>query len=149
MHTIHNAIHRVGWQTIVVLGVAVLSAMVAPPSAAQSSAKSGTKAKSAPLDIMLMKPTAAKTGDNQFEVMVKGADGKPVSDADVSLVFVMPAMPAMKMPEMRNEVKLTSAGGGTYTGTGPVTMAGTWTVTVSVKQGGKEIGQKKLTLTAK
>ena len=75
--------------------------------------------------------------------------GKPVTDADVSLLFVMPAMPAMKMPEMRNEVKLTSAGGGAYTGTGPVTMAGTWTVTVSVKQGGKEIGQKKLTLTAK
>ena len=92
---------------------------------------------------------AGSRGENQFEVMVKDAGGKPVTDADVSLLFVMPAMPAMKMPEMRNEVKLTSAGGGTYTGTGQVTMAGTWTVTVSVKQGGKEIGQKKLTLTAK
>jgi hypothetical protein len=28
-------------------------------------------------------------------------------------------------------------------------MAGKWNVTVSVKQGGREIGQKKLTLTAK
>jgi hypothetical protein len=28
-------------------------------------------------------------------------------------------------------------------------MAGTWNVTVSVKQSGKETGQKKLTLTAK
>ena len=149
MHTIHNAIHRVGWQTIVVLGVAVLSAMVAPPSAAQSSAKSGTKAKSARLDIMLMKPTAAKTGDNQFEVMVKGADGKPIADAEVSVMLMMPAMPAMKMAEKRNEVVLKPAAAGTYTGTGQVMMAGKWNVTVRVKRGGKEIGQKKLTLTAK
>jgi len=28
-------------------------------------------------------------------------------------------------------------------------MAGKWNVTLSVKQGGKEIGQKKVTLTAK
>ena len=35
MHTIHNVIHRVRRQTIVVLGIAALSAMVASPSAAQ------------------------------------------------------------------------------------------------------------------
>src|SRR5437773_11213497 len=125
MHTIHNAIHRVGWQTIVVLGVAVLSAMVAPPSAAQSSAKSGTKAKSARLTIMLMKPTAAKTGDNQFEVMVNGPDGKPIADAEVSVMLVMPAM---KMAEMHNEVMLMPAAAGAYGGTGPVMMVGKWNV---------------------
>lgn len=149
MSRFRSVINTVKRQTIVVVGVVAVSAMAASPAAAQSAAKSATPAKSARLNIMLMKPTAAKTGDNQFEVMVKGADGKPLSDADVSLLFVMPAMPAMKMPEMRNEVKLTSAGGGTYTGSGQVTMAGKWNVTVSVKQGGKEIGQKKVTLTAK
>lgn len=117
--------------------------------AGQSSPKGGAKAKSPKLDIMLMKPTAVKTGDNQFEVMVKGTDGKAVSDADVSIVFVMPAMPAMKMAEMRNEVMLKAAEAGMYTGTGQVTMAGKWNVTISVKQNGKEIGQKKVTLTAK
>jgi nitrogen fixation protein FixH len=81
--------------------------------------------------------------------MVKGADGKPVTGADVSVLFVMPAMPAMKMAEMRNEVKLKPAGAGTYAGSGNVMMAGKWNVTVSVKRGGKELGQKKLTLTAK
>ena len=98
---------------------------------------------------MLMQPKAPKTGANEFEVMVKGADGKPLSDADVSVLFVMPAMPAMKMAEMRNEVKLKPTGPGTYMGSGNVMMAGAWNVTVSVKQAGKEIGQKKLTLTAK
>ena len=81
--------------------------------------------------------------------MVKGADGKPVSDAEVSVLFVMPAMPAMKMAEMRNEVTLKPSGPGMYMGSGNVMMAGKWNVTVSVKQGGKEAGQKKLALTAK
>lgn len=96
---------------------------------------------------MLMKPTAAKTGDNAFEVMVKDA-GKPVTDADVSVMFYMAAMPAMKMPEMKNTVTLKHQKDGTYTGTGQVTMAGKWDATVMVKRGGKEIGSKKFPVTA-
>ena len=91
--------------------------------------------------------TPPPAGDNQFEVMVKGADGKPIETADVSVLFVMPPMGAMA--EMRNEVKLKPAGGGKYTGSGNVMMAGKWNVTVSVKRNGKEIGQKQVALTAK
>jgi hypothetical protein len=101
------------------------------------------------LDIMLMKPTAAKMGDNQFEVMVKDAMGKPVTKADVSLLFVMPAMPAMKMAEMKNTVKLMAMKDGMYAGQGNVMMAGTWNVTIDVMQNGKSVGQKKVTVTAK
>lgn len=129
------------------LSVVALSVMAIAPAAAQAKPKA-TTAKPG-LDIMLMQPKAVKTGENQFEVMVKGADGKPVTDADVLVLFVMPAMPAMKMAEMRNEVKLKPSGAGIYRGSGNVMMAGTWNVTVSVKQGGKALGQKKLTLTAK
>lgn len=149
MQTLQRAISTIGRHAIVALAVLVVGALAVSSSAAQSAPKSTSKAKPVKLDIMLMKPTTVKTGDNQFEVMVKGADGKPVSDADVSVLLVMPAMPAMKMPEMRNEVKLTSAGGGTYTGSGQVAMAGKWNVSISVKQKAKEIGQKKVTLTAK
>ena len=53
------------------------------------------------------------------------------------------------MAEMRNEVKLKPSGAGMYMGSGNVMMAGTWNVTVSVKQGGKEVGRKTLALTAK
>jgi hypothetical protein len=129
------------------LAVMALGAMAVPPATAQTTAK--PKTAKAALDIMLMQPKDVKTGENQFEVMVKGADGKPVSGADVSVLFVMPAMPAMKMAEMRNEVKLKASEAGMYVGPGTVLMAGTWNVTVSVKQAGKEVGQKKLTLTAK
>ena len=125
------------------LVVTALSALAALPAVAQ------TKPKAKGLDIMLMQPKDVKMGANDFEVMVKGADGKPVSEADVSVLFVMPAMPAMKMAEMRNDVKLKPSGSGMYMGSGNVMMAGKWNVTVSVKKGGKDVGQTKLALTAK
>jgi hypothetical protein len=137
MGNLRSTCNRVVSSTLVVMAMSILAA----PAAAQTKAKG--------LDIMLMQPKDVKTGANEFEVMVKGADGKPVSGADVSVLFVMPAMPAMKMAEMRSEVKLKSSGPGMYMGSGNVMMAGKWDVTVSVKQGGKETGQKKLTLTAK
>jgi hypothetical protein len=123
----------------IVMATMAMSLMAVSPATAQATPKPKV-AKAAGLDIMLMQPTAVKAGDNQFEVMVNGADGKPVTGADVSVLFVMPAMPAMKMKP---------AGPGTYAGPGNVMMAGKWNVTVSVKRGGKELGQKRLTLTAK
>jgi Cu(I)/Ag(I) efflux system membrane fusion protein/cobalt-zinc-cadmium efflux system membrane fusion protein len=72
-----------------------------------------------------------------------------VGDADVSLQFYMAAMPAMKMPEMKNTIPLKHVKNGVYSGTGSVMMAGSWDVTVSVKRGGKEVASKKLPLVAK
>ena len=123
------------------LVVTALSVLAASPAIAQ------TKATAKGLDIRLMQPKDVKTGANQFEVMVKGEDGKPLVDADVSVVFVMPATP--QMAEMKNEVKLKATRPGTYTGSGNVMMAGKWNVTLSVKKNGKEVGQKTLALTAK
>jgi nitrogen fixation protein FixH len=127
--------------------IGVLALVIASVGAA--AAQTPAKKDMGKLDIMLMKPTAAKTGDNQFEVMVKDAKGKPVTKADVSLLFVMPAMPAMKMPEMKNTVKLMPMKDGMYAGQGNVMMAGTWNVTIDVMQNGKSVGQKKVTVTAK
>ena len=149
MQTFQSLIRTVKWQMILVPSIAIVAAMVASTSAAQTPAKSSATAKPARVTIMLMKPAAAKTGDNQFEVMVTGDDGKPIADAEVSVMLTMPAMPAMKMPEMHNEVMLKAAEAGTYTGTGQVMAAGKWNVTVTVKHAGKQLGQKKLTLTAK
>jgi hypothetical protein len=93
-------------------------------------------------------PNPPRTGENNFEVMVMSG-GQPVPDADVSVEFVMAAMPAMNMPEMRNSVPLKHESGGRYRGTGNVMMAGSWDVTVSVKRGGQEIGNQKFPITAK
>jgi hypothetical protein len=122
---------------------AAVSALAASPAAAQAKAKAKPKG----LDIMLMQPKDVKSGANDFEVMVKGADGKPISDADVSVLLVMPK--TATMAEMRSEVKLKPTGNGMYTGSGNVGMAGKWNTTVMVMKNGQDVGQKKVTLTAK
>ena len=125
------------------------AAVGTPAPSAQSQRNRSAVVTSARVEITFKsQPAPLKTGDNQFEVTVKNADRKPITDADVSVLFVMPAMAAMNMPEIRNEVKLKSSGAGRYTGAGQVTTAGQWNVTVSVKQNGKEIGQKKMTVRA-
>jgi hypothetical protein len=99
------------------------------------------------VDIMLTsKPSPPKTGENTFEVMVKDASGKPITDADVSAEFFMAKMG--NMPEMKNTITLKHQKAGTYVGTGQVMMAGKWDVTVKVKRAGKDIGSKKFPVSA-
>jgi len=113
-------------------------------------ANAGAPAQRERLDIAVRtQPDPPKTGENAFEVTVKGADGKPIEDAQVSLQFNMAAMPTMNMPAMRNEVKVAPAGGGVYRGSGEVMMAGRWDVTVVVSKGGQRIGAKQLIVTAR
>jgi nitrogen fixation protein FixH len=94
------------------------------------------------------KPSPLGLGQNLFEVSVKDAKGKPVTNATVALLMVMPADPKTKHPEMRTEGTLNSVGAGQYSGIAIVTMAGDWDVTVTAKQNGKEIGRKTQRLTA-
>jgi RND family efflux transporter MFP subunit len=90
-----------------------------------------------------------KTGENQFEAVVKDAAGKTVDDADVTLQLFMPAMPTMNMPAMRSEAKLSPVGAGVYRGSGQVMMAGRWDATVTVTRGGQRLGTKQLPMVAR
>jgi hypothetical protein len=92
-------------------------------------------------------PDPPKTGETTFEAMVMEGD-QPVTDADVSVELFMPAMPAMKMSEMKNSIPLKHEGGGRYRGAGNVMMAGTWDATVTVKRGGQEVGTRKVAISA-
>jgi hypothetical protein len=71
-------------------------------------------------------PDPPRTGESTFEVTVKDEAGNPITDADVSVLLFMPAMPTMNMPAIRNEVKLPHATGGVYRGPAQVMMAGRW-----------------------
>jgi RND family efflux transporter MFP subunit len=117
----------------------------APSSAAVTAAAAG------PAPTITFKPPSepAKTGENTFEVQVVGSDGKPVTDADVSVQLFMPAMPTMNMPAMRNETTLPHVGGGIYRGPGQVLMAGRWDVTVTVSRNGQRLGSRQFALAAK
>ena len=94
-------------------------------------------------------PDPPKSGDNAIEVTVRQPDGTAVADASVTAVFSMPAMPAMNMPAMREETKLTHIDGGLYRGTGQLSMAGTWNVTVTAVRDGEPVGRRSFSLVAK
>jgi hypothetical protein len=81
-------------------------------------------------------PNPMKSGeDNNFQVKVVGPDGKPVTDANVTLALIMPAMPSMGMPEMKNSIALPwTADHALYMGKGQPGMAGTWTVIVEARK---------------
>ena len=76
--------------------------------------------------------------DNMFHVSVLDANGKAIPDAEVTVTLVMPAMPSMRMPEMRNSFKLPFVQG-MYMGKGNIGMAGPWNVSVETKRNGQVI----------
>jgi len=80
---------------------------------------------------------------------VRQPDGAPVTDAVVTAVFSMPAMPAMNMPAMRSEAKLTHVEGGLYRGMGQLAMGGTWSVTVMATRDGEPLGRRSFSVVAK
>lgn len=102
-----------------------------------------------PLDITFRtEPDPPKSGDTTLEASVKGADGQPVTDAEVSAEFYMAPMPEVKMPEMRNTIAMEHVGGGQYRGKGSIMMAGKWDVTVTVTRDGQEAGKRTVAITA-
>ena len=94
-------------------------------------------------------PDPPKSGDNTIEVIVRQPDGSPITDAAVTAVFSMPAMPAMNMPAMRAEAKLSHVEGGRYQGMGQLSMSGTWNVTVTATRDGEPIGRRSFSIVAK
>jgi hypothetical protein len=133
---------------IVTLG-AVLAACGGQTQATSSSGKAQVGAIGQTTVTFASEPDPPKSGDNGFVVTIKNADGTPVADAKVIAVFSMPPMPSMNMPAMRSDATLASQGGGVYRGSGQLSMAGTWNVTVSVSRAGTELGSAKFSIVAK
>ena len=93
-------------------------------------------------------PNPPKSGANDFEVTVTEVKGAAVDDAEVSLQLFMPAMPAMGMPAMKSDVKLSPTGNGRYRGAGQIPSSGQWDTTITVARGGQILGRSKTTLIA-
>ncbi len=94
-------------------------------------------------------PDPLRSGDNTIEVTVRQRDGTAITDADVTTVFSMPAMPAMNMPAMKSESRLTHVEGGRYRGAGQLSMSGTWNVTVTATREGEQVGRRTFSIVAK
>jgi RND family efflux transporter MFP subunit len=113
-----------------------------------SPAQSDAPAQSARISFRA-EPDPAKGGaENMFHVALTGADGNAIPDAQVKVTLVMPAMPAMNMPEMRNAFDLPFLGG-MYAGKGSVPMEGSWNVLVEARRNGKVIATYRSHLQAK
>jgi len=73
--------------------------------------------------------------DNTFHVNLTDAAGKPIADAQVTISLVMPAMPAMNMPEMKSSFNLPwVAARQMYMGKGQPPMEGTLNVLVEARK---------------
>lgn len=124
----------------------------APATSAASSVVDGAGQDSVGENVTITfssEPDPLKAGDNTFQVRVTRPDGSPVTDAAVSAVFSMPAMPSMNMPAMRSEVTLPHRGAGVYRGSGQLSMGGTWNVAVTASRGSEELGTKRFSVIAK
>jgi hypothetical protein len=115
----------------------------APPTAGATPSKAaqGTSV----LFALRTQPAPPRNGKNDFEVTLKDAEGKPITDAEVSLEFSMPAMQSMTTPV----AKLTSTGSGSYKGSATRGMAGDWDVTVKAARNGQQLDLRKMRLTVK
>jgi Cu(I)/Ag(I) efflux system membrane fusion protein len=108
-----------------------------PQTQGASSAPASGNLQSAPAKIEFhADPDPMKAGEaNSFQVKVTGSDGKPVTDANVTLTLIMPAMPSMGMPEMKSTIALPwAADRAMYTGKGQPGGAGTWNVIIEARR---------------
>jgi hypothetical protein len=143
------------------IGVALAALMLAPGcgpgqeapatgAAGQAATDTGATASAEGVAIdFRSQPDPPKSGDNTIEVTVREPGGTAITDAAVTAVFSMPAMPAMNMPAMRTETKLMHVDGGLYRGMGQLSMAGTWNVTVTASRDGTPIGRRSFSIVAK
>src|SRR5438105_10414 len=93
-------------------------------------------------------PAPPRKGSNTIRVKLSEANGAPISGAEVSVTFFMPAMPAMGMAAMRTPVSLTDKGNGIYEGAGQLESGGTWQVTIIAKKNGQTVASKQLSVNA-
>jgi RND family efflux transporter MFP subunit len=123
---------------------AALGSFVPPPGAGTTSASNATRG-----NVELSSdPTPPHKGNNVFWVKLTDANGAPIPGAEISVTFLMPAMPAMGMAAMRIPVTLSDKGNGLYEGSGQLASGGTWQVTILAKKNGQLIATKQLSVNA-
>ena len=119
-----------------------------PPGAGAAAAMNGPGAKTETLVEFSTEPSTPRKGSNLFRVRLTGADGAPVTGAQVSVRNFMAGMPEMGMAAMSGETSLAEKGSGTYEGTANLQSGGTWQITVTVTKNGAVIATKQLRINA-
>ena len=95
-----------------------------------------------------MEPSTPRKGTNLYRVKLMGADGAPVTGAQVSVRSYMPGMPQMGMAAMNVITPLSEKGGGIYEGQAQLDSGGTWQLTVTAIKNGNAVATKQLSMNA-
>jgi Cu(I)/Ag(I) efflux system membrane fusion protein/cobalt-zinc-cadmium efflux system membrane fusion protein len=120
---------------------AALGTFVAPPPGASAAAS----VPSGNVEITT-NPTPPRKGSNEVLITVRDSSGRQVTDAQVSVVFFMSAMPAMGMSAMRVEANATPKENGVYAATVNLESGGSWSVSVTANQNGNQIAGRQLSM---
>lgn len=86
-------------------------------------------------------PQPAKLGESDLQVTVKDNTGKPVTDATVTIEYIMD-MPGMSIEKVNAQHR----GEGVYHAPVHFTMAGPWGITIGVQRSGQAEMREKFTL---
>lgn len=124
---------------------AALGSFAPPPPGA--GAVDATNAPQANIELTT-EPAPPRRGSNVVRVKLSDASSAPITGAEVSVTFFMPAMPAMGMAAMRAPVTLVDKGNGTYEGSAELNSGGTWQTTILAKKKGQTVATKQLSLNA-
>jgi Cu(I)/Ag(I) efflux system membrane fusion protein/cobalt-zinc-cadmium efflux system membrane fusion protein len=127
---------------------AAAGAFVPPPPGAGQAASMNAPAQQQAIAELTTDPDPPHKGSNLVRVKLTGQDGKPITEANVTVTFFMAAMPAMGMASMKTFINASDNGGGMYEGKGDLGSGGTWQVTIRAQQNGQTIANKQLTLNA-
>jgi Cu(I)/Ag(I) efflux system membrane fusion protein/cobalt-zinc-cadmium efflux system membrane fusion protein len=127
---------------------AAAGAFAPPPPGAGQAAAMNSPAKTQAIAELTTQPSPPQKGGNTIRVKLTDSTGKPISGAQVSVTFFMPAMPAMGMAAMKTMVQAGDKGGGMYEGSGSLGSGGTWQVTITAVQNGQTIANEQLTVNA-
>ena len=127
---------------------AAAGAFTPPPPGAGGAAAMNAPAQAQATVELTTDPNPPHKGSNTVRVKLTSQNGQPITGAQVTVTFFMPAMAAMGMSAMKTVVNASDKGSGMYEGKGDLGSGGTWQVTVTAVQNGQAIATKHLTVNA-
>jgi RND family efflux transporter MFP subunit len=124
---------------------AAVGAYVPPPPGVSAAGQSA--AQTATIELKT-EPSPPRKGSNAITLVLRDPSGAPIDGANLSVVFYMPAMPAMGMAAMRSVASATGRGNGTYLASINLDSGGGWQVSVSASKAGNQVATLQTSVSA-
>lgn len=138
---------RLGWTLFTIFVFLMAFELCVRPASAVAQGKATASYRKANV-ALTTDPSPAHKGTNIIKVQLNDSTDRPITGADVTVTFYMPAMPSMGMTAMKTVVKTSDKGEGMYEGKIDLSSGGEWRVTITASEGGRTITTKKLTIKA-